>query len=182
MPNWAMGTVEVTGIEDGVISFIERFLDWNDHEVPDKKYFARSVIDEDRSDFIKHIRFENHGKPKDAEIKTVFAASFAWSAYSCLISGYPQTFPDTCISLEQACREDRVSVQIYTEEPGIYFEEDLQCDADGNISYSSDELTRVRCRHCGATQGISSRADLAEVECYECDKTGFDYVREQEEA
>ena len=182
MPNWAMGSVEVTGKAAGVISFIERFLDWYDREEPRKKYFARSVVDEDRSSLIEQARYESSGRPENEDIRLVFGASFAWSAYSCLISGYPESNPDACISLEQACREDGVSVQIYTEEPGIYFEEDLQCDADGNVNYSCEDLISARCRHCGATQGISSRANLDEVECYDCGNTGFEYVIEQEEA
>ena len=182
MPNWAMGSVEVTGKAAGVISFVERFLDWNDREVPKKKYFARSIVDEDRSTLIEQVKNEGRRSPENEDTRIVFGASFAWSAYSCLISGYPQAAPEKCITLEQACCEDKVSVQIYTEEPGMYFEEALQCDADGNVDYSCDELTQVRCRHCGATQGISSHADLDEVECYECGKTCFEYVRELEEA
>ena len=180
MPNWAMGSVEVTGKAAGVISFVERFLDWNDQEVPKKKYFARSIVDEDRSSLIKRIRHENHGRPKDINIQVDFEASFAWSAYSCLVSGYPQAAADVCIPLEQACRDDGVSVQIYTEESGNWFEEDLRCDSEGNISYSSKDLTLVCCRHCGEKQGISSRANLDEVECCECGQIGFDYVKKEE--
>lgn len=176
MPNWAIGTIEVAGKPTGVISFIERFLDWHDRETPGKKYFARSIVDEDRSSLIEHVRSESHGQAEDRDTRILFGASFAWSAYYCLISGYPELNPDTYISLAQACREDGVSVQIYTEESGLYFEEDVQCDADGNVNYSSEDLTEVRCRHCGATQGVSSHADLNEVECYECGGLGFDYV------
>lgn len=94
MPNWAMGTIEVTGKESGVISFVERFSDWHEPAVPGKKYFARSIVDEDRSKLIKRIRYENHGRPKDINIQVDFEASFAWSAYSCLVSGYPQAATD----------------------------------------------------------------------------------------
>ena len=180
MPNWAMGTIEVTGKEPGVISFVERFSDWLEPEVPGKKNFARSIVDEDRSSLIKRIRHENHGRPKDINIQVDFEASFAWSAYSCLVSGYPQAAADVCIPLERACREDGVSVQIYTEESGNWFEEELHCDSEGNISYSSKDLTLVRCRHCGETQGVSSHANLDEVECCECGQIGFDYVKKEE--
>ncbi len=180
MPNWACGTVEVTGTIEGIISFIERFVDWNESVVPGKRFFARSFIDEGRSEVTGRLKSENNGQPGGNRTTLGFEVSFAWSAYTCLVYGYPQDNPEKLMTLEEACREDNVSVRIFTEEPGICFEEDLQCDTDGNVTYRCEELLPARCRHCGETQCVSSHADLDEVECWECGKLGFDYVNEEE--
>ena len=180
MPNWACGTVEVTGMREGIISFIERFVDWNESVVPGKRFFARSFIDEGRDEVTGRLKRENHGQPADTRTTFSFDVSFAWSAYTCLVCGYPQNNPEELMTLEDACREDRVCVRIFTEEPGICFEENLQCDTNGNITYHCDELLPARCRHCGETQCVSSHADLDEVECCECGELGFDYVNEEE--
>ena len=43
MPNWAFGTVKVTGTREGVKSFVERFISSDDQStVPGKRFFARS--------------------------------------------------------------------------------------------------------------------------------------------
>ena len=42
MPNWAFGTVKVTGTREGVKSFVERFISSDDQStVPGKRFFAR---------------------------------------------------------------------------------------------------------------------------------------------
>lgn len=41
MPNWAFGTVKVTGTREGVKSFVERFISSDDQStVPGKRFFA----------------------------------------------------------------------------------------------------------------------------------------------
>lgn len=43
MPNWAFGTVKVTGTREGIKSFVERFISSDDQStVPGKRFFARS--------------------------------------------------------------------------------------------------------------------------------------------
>lgn len=50
MPNWAFGTVKVTGTREGVKSFVERFISSDDQStVPGKRFFARSFSEQKRS-------------------------------------------------------------------------------------------------------------------------------------
>ena len=49
MPNWAFGTVKVTGTREGVKSFVERFISSDDQStVPGKRFFARSFSEQKR--------------------------------------------------------------------------------------------------------------------------------------
>lgn len=183
MPNWAFSEVEVTGSKAGVISFIERFIDSQESVTPGKRFFARSFLEEDRDKLIQDVK-DSHAEGSDEAPVTVnFDVSFAWSAYSCIISGYPEHDPDELITLSEACLEDRVSVLIWTEEPNMCFEEELSCDADGEVTYLSRDLLSVRCRSCGATWSVASWADLPELECGECGSSDLAYetTSEQEE-
>lgn len=89
MPNWACGTVEVTGTRMGIKSFLERFIT-NDEPstLPGKKFFARSFLGEKRQELMREA--EECFRTQDAkEIGTMnIHPDFAWSAYSCLIDGY----------------------------------------------------------------------------------------------
>ncbi len=181
MPNWACGTVEATGKRDSVIAFVNRFLDFhgNTGKEMDTRFFARSFLDDNRESTIDDIMRQTEKDPENAVGTVVFSVSFAWSAYSCVISGYPQTNPDECITLAEACQQDQVRVHILTEEPGLFFEEDIFADEDGSITESSKELKTARCRSCGNTQGVASFVDLDDIECYECG--GGDFVLSGEE-
>ena len=129
MPNWAFGYVNVTGTRDGIKSFIERFVSEDDPStIPGKRFFARSFIQSKRQAFIDEAMKEFSEPAVDAKASYSFVASFAWSAYSCLIGGYPQNSPSECLTLSEACAEDGVSVMIQTSEPGICFEEHITCD------------------------------------------------------
>jgi len=180
MPNWAFGTVDVTGTEQGVISFAERFIDYKESVTAGKRFFARSFLDEHRTELIKSIRAQHDGKPEDEEMTARFDASFAWSAYSCIIDGYPQHNPKELITITEACIEDAVSVEIRTEEPGMAFEEEIICDPSGELSYDSKDMRAATCRACGNIQSVGSHADLDEVECCECGECGFDYTTKEE--
>ena len=169
MPNCACGNVEVTGTKTGLMAFVNRFLDYNGKQGKTQtKYFARSFLDTDWESVIDEIEYQTKKKPEEDITTVSFPVSFAWSAYSCVISGYPEQWPDTCVTLGFACRQDHVSVHIQTEEPGMYFEEDIYADEDGDISYSSEDLKTARCRSCGSTQGTASFVDLDDLECWEC--------------
>ena len=94
MPNWAFGYVNVTGTRDGIKSFIERFVSEDDPStIPGKRFFARSFIQSKRQAFIDEAMKEFSEPAVDAKASYSFVASFAWSAYSCLIGGYPQNSP-----------------------------------------------------------------------------------------
>ena len=141
MPNWACGNVEVTGKRDGVIAFVNRFLDIHGKtgKEPDTRFFARSFLDDDREWVISDVTRQTEADPENAAATVVFPVSFAWSAYSCVIDGYPQHNPD-CITLTEACQQDHVRVHIQTEEPGIFFEEDIFVDEHGRLTNSSQDL------------------------------------------
>ena len=177
MPNWACGPVTVTGTRDGLISFIRRFPDGNADEQR-TGYFARSFLFDDRQTLIEDIMMRTEADPGNAVAEITFSVSFAWSAYYCVISGYPEKWPDKCVTLSQACREDRVGVHIRTEEPGLYFEEDILSDEDGNVTESSQDLKTVRCPVCGSTQGTASFMDPADLECFECGSVGLEWTKE----
>ena len=88
MPNWAFGYVNVTGTRDGIKSFIERFVSEDDPStIPGKRFFARSFIQSKRQAFIDEAMKEFYEPAVDAKASYSFVASFAWSAYSCLIGG-----------------------------------------------------------------------------------------------
>ena len=182
MPNWACGPVEVTGTRNGLLAFVAHFLDWNaegkEHKV---RYFARSFLDTDREEILEEIDLETLGKPEDAEGTISFCASFAWSAYSCTVEGYPQYCPDKLITLSEACVQDQVSVHIWTEEPGLCFEEEIIADSDGVVENHCRELKTVRCKHCGSLQSISSFDDPDDLECWECGESDFEIIEQEEQ-
>ncbi|MDO4177453.1 MAG: hypothetical protein Q4D99_08305 [Bacillota bacterium] len=179
MPNWACGTVEVTGTRMGIKSFLERFIT-NDEPstLPGKKFFARSFLGEKRQELMREA--EECFRTQDAkEIGTmVIYPDFAWSAYSCLIDGYPQRAPE-CITLTDACKEDGVTVRIRTAEHGMCFEEDISCNRNGDLSSVCKDLQTVRCKSCGNTQSLASFEDIEEVECYECGECCMEPLKEE---
>lgn len=181
MPNWACGIVEATGKREGIISFVNRFLDYHGKtgKEPDTRFFARSFLDDNRESTINDIVRQTEKDPEHAVGTVVFPVSFAWSAYSCVISGYPQNNPEACITLTDACRQDQVRVRIQTEEPGLFFEEDISADAEGNLTNSSQELKTARCRSCGNTQGVATFVDLDDLECYECGSVDLELIEEE---
>ena len=181
MPNWACGIVEVTGKRDGVISFVNRFLNYhgNSGKEPDTRFFARSFLDDDRENTIDDIMRQTEKDTENAVGTVIFSVSFAWSAYSCVIDGYPQHQLDKCITLSEASQQDHVSVHIWTEEPGMFFEEDITADEHGNLTNSCQELKTARCKSCGNTQGVASFMDLDDLECYECGSVDLELIEEE---
>ena len=141
MPNWACADFKITGTREGVTSMIQRFVsDDEPRTVPGKKSFARSFLFARRQDILDMALAEFHTEDPKERATVTIGMDFAWSAYSCLISGYPQTFEDTCITLVDACREDQVAVEINTEEPGLCFTEHITCDPNGNLTCSCEDL------------------------------------------
>ena len=137
MPNWAEGTVTVEGKPENITEFLKLFLfeDTACEDEPGKTckclrnarsmHFARSHMNCCWKDFMK-----DYGMQIQNGLVT-FDVSFAWSAWTCLIEGYPQDYPDECMTIGEACRINRVSVTIDTEEPGCGFTEHYEIDAEG---------------------------------------------------
>lgn len=90
MPNWAFGTVKVTGTREGVKSFVERFISSDDQStVPGKRFFARSFSEQKREQSVKDAMEEFEGKADNETAEHSFLIMFAWSVWSCMIDGYP---------------------------------------------------------------------------------------------
>ena len=149
MTLWAYGNVDVKGKPDGVLSFINRFMDRNGEKGnPDTKYFPWSFLTKPREELL--VEIESKAKDFGGKFTEIaFPALFAWSAYVCTIEGYPQLFPDACATLSEACMEDHVNARIQTEELRRNIEEDIAANEDGvTICASNNELSTEFKRVC----------------------------------
>lgn len=169
MPNWACGTVTVTGTAGNIKGFLSRFLfdDWKNPE----QYFARSFAADTYASMVKAVDACARGN-KNARFSYDLSVEFAWSAYSCIVDGYPQRAEKECITLEEACAVHNVTAEVFTEECGMYFAEHIICTPDGFELNECVDLVTYQCQHCGNTQGYSPYADLDDMECCECGHTG----------
>ncbi len=130
MPNWCSGVVNIHGTVGSIKRFLERFL-YSDEMYNEKKkrFFARSFVQSDNLDDLE-------GLTDDEEWSIQIDVDFAWSAYSCMIEGYPQHDPKKLITLAEAVEEDGVdSVTVLTIEPSMGFVERIKyengiCTAD----------------------------------------------------
>ena len=176
MPNWACGFVSITGTKPNVEKFVGRFIhdEGVDSDIPKHLYFARSFTNDSQQSVLDAVETAFHGSSVESERTFDMSVDFAWSAYSCLIDGYPQGDPDHCITLAAACAEDKVSAEIRTEEGGIGFDEYISCDKQGALTSNCTDLLPYKCKNCGAITSIASFTDEDEVECYECGEVGLD--------
>lgn len=129
MPNWAEGTVQIWGEPENIENFCKLFI-FEEEGEKEGKFFARTFIPWTWEDF--KSQFLNIG----TENFTIFPVDFAWSAYTCLIEGYPD---GRCINLEEAVKEYDVAVEIETEEGGMMFTEYIHCDKEGTM-YDEEEM------------------------------------------
>jgi len=176
MPNWACGTVSITGPKQNILKFADRFI-YNEQadsdNKPEHRFFARSFSSYTQAGMTDEIEALFADTKPGTEATFSLPIDFAWSAYSCLIKGYPQDFAEECITLSDACKLDGVSVEIQTDEPGMCFEETITCDKDGNIDAQSCEMPAYTCPHCDATHAYPSFVGLDESACYECGEIGL---------
>lgn len=180
MPNWAHGSVEITGIRSNVESFIARFIPHEGKPMAGRRFFARSFNNMGETELSQVLQqaFEDHAEGEEATV--CISVSFAWSAYSCVIDGYPQNDPERCITLSDACMEDRVSVVIRTTEYGMSFTESISCDAAGVLTVSTKDLSHARCKRCGHVEEMTLLDAPEEVECECCGNIGFEMIIEEE--
>lgn len=182
MPNWAWGTIEIKGTEDAVLAFSRRLImDDEPKTIDGTKYFARTFTNDTRSYVESMIREKFEGKKKSEEAVCAIPVDFAWSAYSCIVDGYPQDDQAHCITLQESCEMDSVDVRITTKEPGVYFEEMITCDRNGEMESDCRDLIPMRCKCCG---NVESRASFEEPEdlcCSECGESNFEPMEEGEE-
>lgn len=181
MPNWAWGTINVTGKKEDVLAFSKHFLcdvgDGNGHVDPGVSAFYRSFTWQSRDRFEEGVLASFKDVEDGKEATATILADFAWSAHSCLVDHGDDAH---CISLVDACMIHQVDVSIQVQEPGMFFEEEITCDRLGNLTYHDADLRTGKCRHCGNTQGIASFEDPDDCECSECGETGFDIIEEGE--
>lgn len=182
MPNWAFGTVKITGAKKDVRNFMGRFLsiyDDSSQRLRTDKYFARSFICQDLKSAYSEFENSNSGISEQQEVTHDLSVQFAWSAKACLLEGYPQEFSDTCEDLPTACAEDCVSVEIDTEEDGNCFEEHILClDYGKELVYVVDDMPNYICKNCGNEQAFSNSED--EFTCWQCDCSGRENWIEQD--
>jgi hypothetical protein len=173
MPNWAVGLVKVSGKPEGVKNFCRTFVFAEDIDKDDikigRKYFARSFIGIAWEDFQKI-----HDLGRATEIE--FFVDFAWSAWTCLISGYPQKNKRNCLTLKCACKKHNVKVVITTEEGGWGFEEKIIADKF-EVVYDCKDMPQYKCLECGNVQLLGGGdVDLNESECWECEKSNWEKI------
>ncbi len=181
MPNWAMANITATGAIEGVKSFANRFVyrDKDLRTIPGKKFFYRSFIQDDRAFVIQEIEDIFRDLPEATVASVHLDADFAWSVYGCVISGHPEKHQDECLTLVEACKEDKVSVEIEAYENGMCFEEFVTCDADGNLSYKEKTMPQYKCRRCGDVSSYPSFEDPKALTCCECGEGNLELVIEE---
>ena len=176
MPNWAFGTVQASGKKENVKNFIEQcFLsgcDERPNKFKDIKYFARTFINDRYEVLFNEFENELSQVSSEDECTYSFPVYFAWSAYTCLIDGYPQKFTNECIDLSTACKKYNVDIALTTEEEGIGFEEHIICNRYGEIIKNECiDMLRYECVSCGNTQ-LFPRQE-SEYCCIDCGKEGI---------
>lgn len=178
MPNWACGSVSVSGTRENVKKFAGRFIykdEVNIKTAEHGRFFARSFIWQKKQHALMEVDIQFRHQEEHTENTCMFSVDFAWSAMSCLMDGYPQKDPN-CITLSDACVEDQVSVEIETEEGGMGFEEYIFCDKDGSVSSNCEDMPSFECQSCHSTMSIPSYGDLDDYECCECGECNWKKV------
>ena len=181
MPNWAYGHTDITGTKAAILSFVNRYIFPDEPTTIDGvKYFARSFLHVDREEIKAEIEEAFRGVPQDEEREFRIYPDYAWSASNCVESGYPEHWPDTCITLQDACLEDQVDVSIHTKEEGMWFEEYIWCFRTGEFGSESSDLKTTVCKDCGNTQAIASFEELDDLVCCECSGSNFEMAKEDQ--
>jgi hypothetical protein len=174
MPNWAYGPVSITGTKQNVLNFARRFIHDDDIAKDEKPplFFYRSFIGGTWKGTVKEIEAVYKASSAETVNTVTLYVSFAWSAHGCLVAGKLKEYPE-CIALGTACKEDCVSVEIRTEEPGVGFDEVIYCSRDGLVIAESHDMPTYSCPKCGGSQSVPTYEDAKEQSCYECGAIGL---------
>ena len=160
MPNWAETDMAVVMPSRNVNGFMGLFLSHDPKENEGKKeYFGRT--------FLNDINEEKNDHGMSC---LRISCDCAWSAYSCLIEGYPGTGDDghRCPTLKEAL--DRYEVKrmtLHSSEPGIGFEETATFDKDegSEVNYESRDLYRDPwCEFCDEDEEDEALSQKQEAE------------------
>lgn len=170
MPNWAFGDVTITGDADNIQEFVKHFL-YEDKEA-EAPFFARSFATDSYAEIQDRIAAEMEAADDPEHMAISMLVQFAWSAFSCLIDGYPQSSNGECLTLIQACSEHDVTVEIECSEDGMAFAEHYICTPAGMELDETKDYERYVCTKCGDEQSISPYSELDSEECCECGAFG----------
>jgi hypothetical protein len=133
MPNWTETEMAVVLPTRNVKAFKDLFLSQNPKENEGKKeYFGRTFIDDSSEE-----------KNKLGLSCLHVTCECAWSAYSCLIEGYPGGDGHHCPTIKEAIDKNEVKrLTLYSKEPGIGFEETMTFDREKSpeVKYESRDL------------------------------------------
>lgn len=180
MPNWAYGPVTITGTRQNISRFVSRFIFDEDRKLNSNRryFFARSFTNCSKAEVMQNIKLRFEDSEKE-DVKTFcLDIDFAWSARGCLDGHYSENAMQ-CISLEDACILDDVSVEIQTEEGGERIEEYIFCDEYGTSDINSSNMPEFACKKCGNTMGIASFNDPNESSCCECGSYNWEPIASQ---
>ncbi len=168
MPNWAFGTLSVTGTKQNVLNFAQRFIYEQENGVyPDVPFFAKSIAHTKRDAATEEINAAFKEIPAGENNTFSLFVGFAWSAHDCIVNIDPQKYPE-CITLKDACVKDCVSVEIKASEDTAGFEESIYCDKDGRLESTFVDMDTIACEHCGTDNLVPSFSKASECECHEC--------------
>lgn len=168
MSNWCSFEIDVKGKPENIKNFCKLFICDDEESKKQGLYFARSFVHYDRNDFEKDL-----DNQLEAGNQVNFSGDFAWSGWSCIFEGYPNK-EEGLVTLEWACKEYDVEVEIETEEQGVCFEEEIIGNKDG-VDYKLKDMPIYTCQKCGNKQAFPSHYDsfcLEEETCYECETEG----------
>lgn len=177
-PNWCSGDVHLEGTKEQIIEFCKLFVFEDDDEnVNDRRFFARSFANETWKDYY-NIYLKNLASEDSVDVPV----DFAWSAFSCLIEGYPQEFKD-CMTLKEAIKKTGIkSVEITTTEPGMAFEEQINYDSvkDGSvIETKAYSMGTLKCKDCGECSPLMENCDDSRI-CQGCESDNVELMENKE--
>lgn len=117
MANYCSYTMSITGRKTNVNRMVKIL------KYKDKEYELARIFDADVSDygFLEH---------ENKTITLQVSGSCAWSVYSCMMKGkgsyYHDSYPDSLLSnLEYLTDKLNLVIEVYSEEPGICFQEHI---------------------------------------------------------
>jgi len=168
----------VSGNPENLRKFLELFIYEEDIGGDKKEYFARTFLES-----WKNIGEFMEDKKEEIENGVIDINGWcAWSCHSCWIEGYPKG--KECITLIEACKKFKVSVVVESEEGGMQFEEEIECDEEGNLKEDCYDFVDWKCKKCGEKSGFPrayEKESLEDETCYNCDSEGFwEDIREME--
>lgn len=195
MPNWCNGMVYLTGKKEDIINFMQFFVfdedsehteeDWRDYikKVKPNGYFARSFANISYNTMLEEIEEQNKDN-LNKDYKYNILIDFAWSVWSCIFEGYPHSEnKEECITLQEALKMCPINLEIYAEECGVCFEEEIKFDIKTKIlEYKEIDMPIYKCKKCGCEGMQFPRdTDLDDQECYDCGASGEDVFELQQE-